>query len=45
MIKIIEDLKGMWPNMTNAEKKIFITLHFKKIYLDGPKIKTIEWYS
>jgi transcriptional regulator with XRE-family HTH domain len=42
MIKIIEDLKGMWPNMTNTEKKMFITIHFKRIELDGESIKRIE---
>jgi hypothetical protein len=45
MIKVIEELKKMWPNMTNAEKKMFITIHFKKIFLDGPKIKKIDWYT
>jgi hypothetical protein len=40
--RLAEQIAELWPNMTNTEKKMFITIHFKRIELDGESIKRIE---
>jgi hypothetical protein len=44
IVETAKKISDNWTRMTDVEKKVFITLHFKKILMDGEEIKSVEYY-